>query len=364
MFKGSKLKKVLVLSIMLVIAFSTITIAANEIYQKQITATFGKVKIKVGGIDVTKNIETTYGAPAFIANDRTYVPLRALELAGLQVGWDSTTNTVEIYDIKSALYEAEIKKKDNEIAELKKQIEELKKNASETKDLDDLEDEFNDLFGTYEGVNFEIQLKQKSSSRIDVNIYVNLSKSSQKTSWNNMKESHIRDMIKYITEAITTDIGKIDIYGSIYDEYSRKNLVTFNKKKNSNLSISYDGKGSIDYEEELYNFAYDEFYYEAKIKISDFDVYTSGNKIYFEVYFSSRYIDEWEYLRISDIEYILDNIADEIIDYYGYNYRYVYGYIYIGDYEEGQYYRDVNKNYGEFEFSYWLIWYKLSIKFS
>ena len=83
-----------------------------------------------------------------------------------------------------------------------------------------------------------------------------------------MKESHIRDMIKYITEAITTDIGKIDIYGSIYDEYSRKNLVTFNKKKNSNLSISYDGKGSIDYVEELYNFAYDEFYYEAKLKLA------------------------------------------------------------------------------------------------
>lgn len=346
MFKGSKVKKILALSVVFVICLSTIAIAANEIYQKQLTATFGKVKVKVAGADVTNQIETTYGAPAFIANDRTYVPLRALELAGLQITWDPITNTAEIVDIKSMIYESELKKKDAKIAELEKTIKELEEKVVDEKDLADLEEKFNDLFGYYKGVYFDIELKEKTN-RIDVNIYINLSKSSQRNSWNSMKESHIRDMIEYITDAISTEIKNVDIYGYIYDEYNKEDLVTFNKKKTSkSVSISFEDK--TDYYRDLEDFVYDLFYDELGIEIDSFDLSTSGDRIYFDIEFAEKYLDDWYEMNETEREEFLDIISDEIIYYYeDDDYKHIYGTIIVDGYVEEEYYRHFDDLYGE-----------------
>ncbi|SHD76240.1 protein of unknown function [[Clostridium] ultunense Esp] len=40
-------------------------------------------------------------------------------------------------------------------------------------------------------------------------------------------------MIEDITDIISTKFTNVDIYGSIYDEYYRRDVITFNKKKGS-----------------------------------------------------------------------------------------------------------------------------------
>lgn len=88
MFKDGRYKKVLATTIMLVLALSTVAIAANNVYDKKLTATHGRIKFKVDGKDVTSQIESKYGSPAFVVKEygsRSYVPVRAIaELMGLE----------------------------------------------------------------------------------------------------------------------------------------------------------------------------------------------------------------------------------------------------------------------------------------
>ncbi|SHD76239.1 copper amine oxidase N-terminal domain-containing protein [Schnuerera ultunensis] len=190
MFKNDRFKKVLVISIVLVLALSTIAVAANEVYQKKLTATFGRIKFKVDGKDVTKEIESKYDTPAFIVNSRSYVPVRAIaELMGMEVKWDGETHTAEIIDVKSKAYEEELDKKDKEIAELKKEIEKLKKDVVDETDLKAVQKKLNNEFGTYHDVDFDITLKE-SKNRIDVDITMDLRDSRQESYWNRMGYSY------------------------------------------------------------------------------------------------------------------------------------------------------------------------------
>ncbi len=265
MFKKDRFKKVLVLSIVLVLALSTIAIAANEVYQKKLTATIGRIKFKVDGEDVTKEIEEKYKAPAFTVKEfdsRSYVPVRAIaELMGMEVKWDDKTHTAEIIDVKSKVYEEEIKKKDKEIAELKEEIKKLKEEVVEEDKLQVLEDKLNDKYGTYKDVNFDIVLKE-SKNNIDVKIIIDLKNYNQEKYWNKMDVSTKKAMIEDIVDTISKEYTDYNIHGNIYDLYYKKELFTFNKPKIGKLSITHDDRytgGSYDsYIDEV---IYDEFYY-------------------------------------------------------------------------------------------------------
>ena len=136
MFKKSKLQRVFLLTLVLVMALTTVAAAANSIYTKELTATYGRIKFKVDGKDVTNAIESKYGTPAFVVDDRSYVPVRAIaELMGLEVKYDNATHTAELIDTKSKEYEAEIKKLNDEIKKLKDEAKkEEKKEHGEEED--------------------------------------------------------------------------------------------------------------------------------------------------------------------------------------------------------------------------------------
>ncbi|NLW41451.1 MAG: copper amine oxidase N-terminal domain-containing protein [Tissierellia bacterium] len=323
MFKAARFKKVLVISMVLVLTLGTIAVAANEVYQKQLTATFGRIKFKVDGKDVTKEIEDMYDAPAFVVDGRSYVPVRAIaELMGLEVKWDGETHTAEIIDVKSKAYEEAIKKKDQEIAELKKEIEKLKgkEKEKETKetDLKALEKKLNNKYGTYKNVYFDITLKE-SKNRIDVEILMDLKNSSQRNYWGKMTYKDRKSMIEDIVDTILSEFKDIAVYGSIYDLYYKRNFLTFSKPRVGKLTISHSDRYWGIYDDDIYDIVYDEFEYEgimdAYVDIRD----SSSNTIYIKVDIPSRYEDRWLNLTHSDKRRLLDYISYEIFRYYDYD---------------------------------------------
>lgn len=359
MFKDGRNKKVLVTVMVLILTLSTVAIAANNIYDKKLTATHGRIKFEVDGKDVTKDIENKYGTPAFVVKEygeRSYVPVRAIaELMGLEIEYDDETHTAEIIDVKSKKYEEEIEKRDKEIAELKKEIEKLKENVVDETDLKAIEKKLNDKYGTYKDVDFDIYLKE-SNNRIDVTITMDLRNSRQESSWLRISYSDRKAMIKDITDIISREFTNADIYGSIYDEYYRRDVINFNKKKGSSLSISYNDRGSGSYDKYIDDVVYDEFYNKG-IKDAYISKIDSDKKtIYFDIVFSDDYKYEWRELSTREIENMMDRISDEIIreyDYYDYDYYYydkdIDARIFMDNIPLGNYFRYYDQKYGTFE---------------
>jgi hypothetical protein len=359
MFKNGRLRKVLITTILLVLVLSTVALAANNIYEKKLTATHGRIKFKVDGKDVTKEIESKYGSPAFTVkeyNSRSYVPVRAIaELMGMKVEYDDSTHTAEIIDVKSEQYEIELEKKDKEIEELKKEIEKLKKNVVDETDLKTIEKKLNNGYGTYKDVDFDISLKE-SNSRIDVNISMDLRNSKQENAWQRINYSDRKAMIEDIVDTIAKEFTNTDIYGSIYDEYYKKDVMSFNKKKSSSLNISYSDKGSGSYDEYIDDVVDDEFYSKGIEDAYISKINSDKKAIYFDIVFSDDYKSEWRELSKREIENIMDRISDEIIDEYSYYDDYCYyedrdieARIYMDNKYQGEYFRSYKEKYGTFE---------------
>ncbi|NLY46416.1 MAG: hypothetical protein GX053_10600 [Tissierella sp.] len=246
MFNNSRLKKILVTALTLVMVLGTVVVAAESIYTKQLTATFGRIRFNVGGKDVTQQIESKYGTPAFVTDDgRSYVPVRAIaDLMGLDVDYDNNTHTVKLTDLKSEKYEKDLKAKDAEISKLKKEIADLKQNVVEETSLETLEKKLNKDFGTYKNVDFNISLKETSSS-IDVSVTVDLRTSAQQSNWNKLTNNDKKYYVEDLVGDITTEFKNIKITGSIYNNNTKRDLLTFNKNKGSStVTISYKGTSS------------------------------------------------------------------------------------------------------------------------
>ncbi len=353
MFKDGRNKKVLVTVMVLILTLSTVAIAANNIYDKKLTATHGRIKFEVDGKDVTKDIENKYGTPAFVVKEygeRSYVPVRAIaELMGLEIDYDDETHTAEIIDVKSKKYEEEIEKRDKEIAELKKEIEKLKENVIEETDIKAIEKKLNDKYGTYKDVDFDITLRE-SKNRIDVDIVMDLRDIRQENAWNVMGHNNRKTMVEDIADTIASKFPNADIYGSIYDEFYKRNVLNFTMKKNSSISISYDDRIREPYDRYYIDkLVEDEFYVKGIYDATISRISVDGYEIYFEIDFSSKYKSAWEKLSEGDVARILDRIADEII--YDYDYYYdndVKAYVYMGNIEQGKYFRDYRDYRGTF----------------
>lgn len=317
MFNNGRFKKVLATTILLILVLSTVAIAANNIYVKQLTATHGRIKFKVDGKDVTDQIESKYNSPAFTVKEydsRSYVPVRAIaELMGMEIQWDGETHTAEIIDVKSKKYEEEIKKKDKEIAELKKEIEKLKKKEVDETDLKSLQKKLNSEYGTYKDVDFDIRLKE-SKDRIDVTMTMDLRNSRQEGAWNRINYSNRKDMVEDIVDMIVSEFKNVDVYGSIYDEYRRKDVFTFNKKQNK--SISYSGGTGSGYDEDIEDVVYYEFEYYDMYDVYLDDFYVNNYDAYLDIDISYDDRKEWYSLDEDEKIDILDRISEEVFYYY------------------------------------------------
>lgn len=330
MFNKKNYKKVLISVLALMMIFGTVALAAEGIFDKKITATYGRIKFTYKGNDVTKLIENQYGTPAFTVDGRAYAPVRAMaDLLGVDIDYDNNTHTVKITDSKEESYKLDLDKKNKEIEEKEKEIEELKKEVKKLKDgtvdkgdLKSLETSLNKKYGEHEKVEFDVVLKENKDN-ISIDINTDLRNTRDEQNWIKMKYSDK----KYLMEGIVTEVRKAfpntDITGNIYDASSRKNLYTFRQTKNGSLSITnndYVGSSS-DYRYDRYDGYVDqrvrsEFdsrgIYDAKLSRLDY----SGRTAYFEIDFSSKYDREWDKSTDTQIESMLDYIVREIQDNY------------------------------------------------
>lgn len=375
MFSKKNYKKVLVSILVLTMILGTVALAADGIYQKKLTATYGKVKFNYEGSDVTSQIESIYGTPAFVTEGRTYVPVRAIgDLVGVNIEYDDKEHTVKITDPKVTEHKLQLEDKDKEIAKLKAEIEKLEKSTKKedkkeevTKDdLKSLQSSLNKKYSEYENVEFDIVLKE-NNNKITIDINVNLKNTRDEQNWIRMRSSDKKYLIEDVVDQVEKEFKNVDITGNIYDSFSRKDLYTFRKNKNGSLSVSegydkYDKYDKYDrydkygrYSASLDLYVEDEFYEEYGI---------SGVKLYessygsrydaFEIYIpdTNTNITKWKSVTASNLDRTLDRITKEIE--YEYNYNKDYSYITIdvkkGSITEGTYIKYYDDSYGVFKF--------------
>lgn len=324
MFKKFKFKKVLMITLVLVLVLSTVVVAANNVYKKEITATLGIMKFEVDGKDVTKEIEKKYDSPAFVVEERSYVPVRAIaDLMGLEIVYDNSTHTAKIIDLKDAKHKKEIIEKDTEIAKLEKQIKELKKDVVVESDLKTLETKINKDYGSYKNVSFDIYLKETSNKNVSVDIEVDFRYSTDQNYWNRMNSNDKKSMIEGITDMISKEFPNADITGRIYDHYDNKDLLTFSKARNRNVSITYGGRGTSSgsatryIEDRVKREFNSKFIFDAEVAYFNL----GSSNIDMEIKFTDKYKYAWNKIKDEkDARDMLDKISDEIMDEYYYDY--------------------------------------------
>lgn len=351
MFKKNY-KKVVIPALALTMMVSSVALSAEAIYNKQLTATYGRIKFNYEGKDVTKQIESKYGTPAFTADDRAYAPVRAIaDLLGTDIDYDSRTHTVKITDTKVESHKKELDSKNKEIANKDKKIEELEKEIKKLKDgtvdkadLKSVETSLNKKYGEYEKVEFNIVLKE-SKDTISIDINTDLKNIRDEQNWIRMRNSDKRSLIEDIVAEVRKAFPSTAITGNIYDSYSRKNLYTFSQSKTGSLSVSdrdYDDRDDKGNYGSLDSYVRGEF---TDYGIKNASIYRRNpgkSNETFEISFSSTYERDWDDLVYKDyreVESLLDDIADEIEYYYNYDYRYddIYIEIYMGNDMVGKY---------------------------
>ena len=358
MLNKKSLKKVIISVLALTMVLGTVVFAAEGIYTKKLTATYGRIRFNYEGSDVTSQIESAYGTPAFVTEGRSYVPVRAIaDLVGVDIDYDNTNHIVKITDPKIAAHKSQLDDKDAEIAKLKAEVEKLKKEEKKAeeakKDLKSLESSLNKKYSEYEKVEFDIVLKE-SGNKITIDVTTNLGNTRDEQNWLRMKYSDKKYFMEDLVDQVKKDFKDADISGTIYDSFSRRNLHTFKLNNNGTVSITdgYYG-GYNDY------YGCNDGYVDSRVR-SEFDskyIYDArltkldyrGRNIDFEIDFPTKYKKEWDDLLVSQIESMLDYISDGIDSNYDYDYGYgysddIYGRIYSGSELLGTYTRDFRYN--------------------
>lgn len=325
MLKNSKLKRVLVIALLLIMSLTTVAVAANNIHTKQLIATYGRIKFKVDGKDVTKVIEEKYNTPAFVVDDRSYAPVRAIaDLMDLEVKWDSKTYTAEIIDTKAENHKKELQKKDSEIDKLEKElkklqdeIKKLKDGTVDKEDLKTLENKLNKDFKQVDGVNFSIKLKE-NKDKITITIDIDTKNTSERNAWRKMSNNDKKYIIEDIVDAVSKNFKTFKVDGTLYDNYQKKTLYSFSLSTNGKVSISNKDYGYDDrdrYDDIIYDAeGYLDYYFRDIAKVVQISLRERSNG---EIY-GSLDIDEDRY-RPSDreIEDAFYRTEDDLIRRYG-----------------------------------------------
>lgn len=372
MFNKKSYKKVIITILALTMILGTVTLAAEGIYTKQLTATYGKIKFNYEGSDVTSQIEEIYGTPAFISEGRSYAPIRAIaDLLGVDIDYDNTTHTAIITDPREDEHRKQLDDKDTEIAKLKAEITKLEKEVKKVKeeekkeevvkkDLKSLQTSLNKKYSEYEKVEFDIVLKEEKSNKITIDVTTNLSQTRDEQNWIRMRYSDKKYLMEDLVDQVKKEFKNADITGTIYDSFSRKNLYTFRLNTNGTVSITnsdYIG-GNSDYRPgagSLDSYVDDQFYREygitgARLYDSNYGTWYDES---FEIYFpdTSSNTTEWNRIKNNyDIEYVLDRISKEIEYEYNLDYdRYIYIDIKKGGTLVGTYTRDLRTSTGRFK---------------
>lgn len=322
MFNKKNVKRVLVTALTLVMVVGTVAFAA-ETARKKITASYGRVKIQHNGQDVTNQVNTKYGSPAFIQaeNQRTYVPVRAIaDVLGVDVEWDPTTFTANFVDTKSFIMQEQLNKKNAEIAKLEKRIKELEAGIKEEEekemDLADLEKQLQKDYGRYKNLDFDIRLDDKGKDKIEVTIEVNLRGNNERI-WERLRDDDKEDYIKDIVKDIQKEFKDVEVVGTIYDSYGREDLYTFSKTAKGSIKITSKDFDITDIEEYAEYALKEDFKLDLKLDAKASAKYYDRRDELIATVTLDEKVDEDDLPRERDFDDILNDIEDELKEKYG-----------------------------------------------
>lgn len=319
MRKRTKIVATAVLAVILVLAVAMGVSATTG--TKNISALFRNIHIVANDKVVTTDTEP------FIVNGRTFVPLRAVsEALGAWVDWNEATSMVTIKggtnSAEMDILKAQIAAKDVEIANLKKQLEEKKEG-----NLTDLAKEITRDYDELGDVEIDKIALSGNKDSVTVNIDVDLDDFDRE--WEDLSDSEIKSWLtKVVADVQDYYSGSTYVSGRIRDIDSRYNLVTFSKDGSRSLSITYrddDYRGSSssssgknsDLEEQLM----DDFVRlrgeKGTVRVDEFLVSGSKSKVTLEIEVDLySYEGPWAKLSDSEIEDWLEDICEEIQDFY------------------------------------------------
>ncbi len=375
MFNKKSYKKAIMTVLALTMILGTVALAAEEIYTKQLTATYGRIKFNYEGSDITSQIEEKYGAPAFVVVDKAYAPVRAIaDILGVDIEYDNMTHTAIITDPKAEEHKKQLGEKDAEIEKLKAEVEKLEKNVKEepkkeevvANDLASLEKELNRQYVDYKNIEFIISLS-KSGNRVNVEITTDFINAKNQYNWGRITSTERKYIVEDIVSQVRKNSPNSDISGHIYEKYNKRYLYSFSQASNGSLNVSIGANSGI------YDGGFNDSYVDSRVK-SQFDskgiydarlsrVNYAATTANFDIHFSNGYMYEWNGLSTSEIESMLDYISsginyndyynDYYNNYYGYGYGYGYGNgayirVYAGNELLGTYSRSHNYSSGTF----------------
>lgn len=329
---GKTIKKLLLITLaaLLILGCMVPTGFASGV-SKMLEAWYMNIKIISNGQQVHTEIEP------FIVDGTTYVPVRMMaNIFNKNIEWDPVNYIITVTDKPGSdlnYLNMQLIMKDNEIKYLEDKIKRLEEKEKDSgSDIDDLEDDLNDDYDEYKGVDFEITLKE---SRGDIEVIIEFSLKRDRTGWNKLTTKNIESYLQDICDDILDEFPKADIEGYFKDNSgtTKSKLYRFTTTSRGKVSLDddddddYDDDDLYDLEDELNDLFYDYF--------SDFDVdiELEGDEddITFYVYMDyDRYDDEWDDLKDRDIERFMEDIYLEVE--YAFDDADIEGYIY--DYDE------------------------------
>lgn len=319
------------------ISTTFISVAAQQIGTKQkLDVWSGSLKVKYNNSDVTSQIKP------IVVNNVTYLPLRtAATLFNKNVLWNATTVTVSITDKTGATttsdaaiinqLKLEIAAKDAEIAQLNSKIQSLNSAA----DIDSLESDLNDEYGTYKSTDFKYTLSGNSTS---VTIKIDVDKTDFDS---NLSTSQKKTFYQLISDFIRDEFKSAAISATVKD--GSKTIDTFTA---SALSGTVKLTGSSADDEELVSdledtlndkLAADKFGKLTDIDNDDLEIKLDGDTddLTFKIDIDlGDYDSEWKDLDESDIEDFMEAIHDYIADEDDFGDTDITGYFYDTDNKE------------------------------
>ena len=315
MRKRSRVLATALLTVILILAVAMGVSAATG--TKSISAIFRNIKI----VSDDKVIQTE--SEPFIVNGRTFVPLRAIsEALGAWVDWNQATSTVTIKSGSPAEVEAlkvQLIQKDLKIAELEAQLE--GKGSKSDGKLTDLESDLLKDYDELRDVEIDDIRLSGDADKVTVNIDVDLYDYDDE--WEDLTDSQIKNWVSKVVGEIQ-DFYDDDTYvtGKIIDDDSGDTLVNFSKDGTKSLSISYRdskyrGSGSSGKIGDLEDDLFSDYRRLEGVRLSDIALSGSKSKVTVDIEVDlGFYYKEWESLKDRDIEDWLQDICDEIQDFY------------------------------------------------
>lgn len=251
------------------------------------------------------NVLTSTNQP-FIVDGTTYVPLRMLmeSFGDKQIVWDGTSKRVLITSGISqmeTLYMQQIASRNTQITELQNKVKTLEaqlaaaEDAADDVDLDNLEDDLNDDYEDFEGLDLSITLSG-DNEEITLKIAID------DVDWDTLTASKKEDLLQDICDDIWDEAEDADIIGTIKDGATI--LDRFSVEADDNVSLS-----DLDLDE-LEDALNDDYWDYQNL---DFQFTLSGDENDITVKIDIDR-DDWADLSTTRKEVLLQNICEDLWD--------------------------------------------------